>query len=281
VPADQSLDYLLYHFVNREVSDVYKKHLPGYRYAISLERFKSELKYLLYANFTAVSLREVYKWQTDPEYNLPSRPVVITFDGANREWLEYVAPELVQRNMKAIFYTITGWVERHEYPYVEAIGWDGLRELASFEGKGGEKLFEIESHSVTHSLIADPDRELEPQIRYELRQSKLDLDRRLAQETRFFALPDGKYDRNDKISKMVRRIAKEEGYLGIRTSGKDTAVYKTTSPFQQTCRYVSRRDRGMGYMRFILESPYRNTAMNTWRNFRERVKYKVRNLISQ
>jgi peptidoglycan/xylan/chitin deacetylase (PgdA/CDA1 family) len=282
VPAGQSLDYLLYHFVNSEVDDVYKKNLPGYRYAIGLERFKSELEFLLYANFTTVSLREVYnRWQTDPEYNLPSRPVIITFDGANLEWLEVIAPELAKRNMKAVFYVITGWVERHEYPYVEPIGWDGLRALSAFIGKSETKLFEIESHSVTHRLVADLDKEIEPQIRYELRQSKLELDSKLNQDTRFLALPDGKHGGNDEISKMVRSIAEEEGYIGIRTSSKEGSVFKTTSPFRHTCRYVARRDRGMGYMRFILESPYRSTAMNAWRNFQERVKYKVRHLISQ
>jgi peptidoglycan/xylan/chitin deacetylase (PgdA/CDA1 family) len=280
VPAGQSLDYLLYHFVNSKVHDVYRKNLPGYRYAIGLERFKSELEYLLYANFTAVSLREVCRWQTDPEYNLPPRPVVITFDGANLEWLEVIAPELAKRNMKAVFYVITGWVETHEYPYVEPIGWDALRVLTSFIGKGGTKLFEIESHSVTHRLIAEPDKEIEPQIRYALRQSKLELDSKLSQDTRFFALPDGKHGGNDEISKMVRRIAKEVGYLGIRTSATDGPVDRTTSPFLHTCRYVARRDRGMGYMRYVLEAPYKSKVINIYRSYFEKVKLKIRHSIT-
>jgi len=244
----QYVDYLMYHFVNARYRTLYPTGLAGTRYAISRKRFAKELDVLKEMGFTPVSLREVHKWQNDPDFNLPQKPVVISFDGANREWLTDVAPELVSREMPAVFYTITGWVEQHAYPYVEAIGWEGLSELAAMTTADGRKLFEIESHSVDHRLIADAKLPAEQQIRYQLQQSKLDLDRNIGQETRFFALPDGKVIE----SELFSRLARETGYWGVRTSDECSLNYRDSDPYKQSCRYVAHRYKGVGWLKYVL-----------------------------
>lgn len=275
----KSIEYMMYHFVGANIESFFKPSLPGYQYAITLDRFRRELDIITSLDFTTVSLSEIYRWQTDPGFDLPFRPVVITFDGANREWVEEVAPELTKRDMKAVFYTITGWVEKHAYTYVKAVGWNGLRELKSVKGIDGEGLFEVESHSVDHVLFKDELR-MEREVREQLRTSKAMLDDRLGQRTRFFALPDGKYGGDDPMSEMVRRLAGEEGYLGIRTSNIDYVNIRTTNPFRQSCRYVAHRYRGMGYLKFILEKTYQGRLINTTRSFIERLKYRINRLFN-
>lgn len=258
--CSNTLDYLLYHFVESPGDNKFSQGKPGWNYLICRQRFRKELDYL-HANFNSVSLREVKRWQTEPKYLLPPRPIVITFDGANAEWLNVVAPELEKRNMKAVFFTVTGWVEKHEYEHVKAIGWRGLRKLASIKGSDGKKLFEIESHSVDHCLIKSI-YSVKDDIVFQLRNSKKTLDYHLNQNTEFFALPDGNFSGNDVISKEIKLIAAQEGYFGIRTSKETSPVNKASDPMSQTCRYIARRNGTVFSLIHILGTPYRSPISN-------------------
>jgi peptidoglycan/xylan/chitin deacetylase (PgdA/CDA1 family) len=170
---------------------------------VSPQQFAAELNLLISLGAHQVTMEAVadYLERNEP---LPPRPVVITFDDANRCVLEYAVPELRARGWQAMLFVPAA------YPgSVGAIGWDELRALAA-EG------YEIGAHSYDHVKV----HRLTPeQAARQMGEARAVLERETGAAVRFFAYPYG-YFSDAAIAQL-----QHHGYRGAVTI--DPTVYQT------------------------------------------------------
>ena len=102
--------------------------------------------------------------------------IAISFDDGDVGQFEQAFPALVELGMTATFFITTAWVGRSGY-----VTWEQLGEMK----RAG---MSIQSHTCTHPFLSELD---EGALRDELRESKLELNRRLGQETTSIAFPGG------------------------------------------------------------------------------------------
>jgi peptidoglycan/xylan/chitin deacetylase (PgdA/CDA1 family) len=168
-------------------------------YSISRSKFLELLNFLETNNFKTKNFYDLKNEKRS------SKDVIITFDDCSQELLSFAIPELIKRNMKAVFYFPTGYVNSFNE-------WDVL------EGKNQVKFFneqeiieisknvnfEIGSHSVTHRKLTQLHSE---EILNELIYSKKELERITKKEIISFAHPFGA------IPSMNDDLLKKAGYL--------------------------------------------------------------------
>lgn len=167
---------------------------------VTPHRFASVVRYLADNGYRTIPLARA----VDPEYELPEKPVILTFDDAYDSIYEHAFPVLQEAGFTATVFVITdyvgdlntwdvnlGWLR---FPH---LGWDRIRELA-------DAGFEFGSHTHRHPDLTriPPER-----VRDELVVSKAVLEDRLAVPVRFVSYPFGRYNRE------VIRITRESGYL--------------------------------------------------------------------
>ncbi len=129
-------------------------------------------------------------------------------------------PILKKYGYQATFFIITNTIGRGG-----AFTWDELREMINYKNKDGEYLFNIESHTHTHlSLISkeitETDEQYKKRIQSELSISQSIIQQELSKTPRFLAFPYGTGGRpgEEGAFVLIKNLAKECGYYGIRTS---------------------------------------------------------------
>ena len=144
----------------------------------------------------------------------PEKPVLLTFDGPYRSWVTTIVPTLIDFGFKAVFFVVTDWIN-NETDRRNATSWEELRQLRKYKLRG-ERLFNIESHTVQHSILVKGARETDSQflkrVYFEIAESKKALESHLGDDVRFLATPKGLAD-----PEIIPRIVKECGYWGIRS----------------------------------------------------------------
>jgi peptidoglycan/xylan/chitin deacetylase (PgdA/CDA1 family) len=139
----------------------------------------------------------------DPEFPLPQKPVILTFDDAYQSVYDHAFPILKDAGFTATIFVITDYVGREntwdvnlgwlKFPH---LGWESIRELS----RAG---FEFGSHTHRHPDLTRVNAE---RIRSELLTSKQILEDRLGMPVPFVSFPFGRYNRD------VIRISREAGY---------------------------------------------------------------------
>ncbi|MCX6344056.1 MAG: polysaccharide deacetylase family protein [Armatimonadetes bacterium] len=149
---------------------------------------KSELNYLAANNWSGVSLADILdRGKASPEKNR----FAITFDDAYLSAYEHACPALIDRNMSATIYVVSG-----------AIG--GINEWDSRAGDQCESImnaaqirelsdagFEIGSHTITHAHLTDISDE---QLQQEVTDSKNAIEDIIGKEVVSFSYPYGNFD---------------------------------------------------------------------------------------
>ncbi|MHB8984666.1 MAG: polysaccharide deacetylase family protein [Eubacteriales bacterium] len=165
------------------------------------EVFDRQMQYLYSQGYHTVSLGDVREYMTG-ERILPPKSVVITFDDGYRDNYTFALPILEKYNFKATFFVVTGTVgkvnsfDNSIQPVNQMAGWSELRDMAA-------RGMEIGSHTVSHPRLT----ELSPEkALYQIKKSKLALEKGLGQPVRFFSYPHGCYNA------AVEKIVEESGY---------------------------------------------------------------------
>ena len=153
--------------------------------------FREHVRHLLECGFTGVSLDGlIAAWGGRGE--LPQRPVVLTFDDAYANVLEYAIPVLREAGFSATLFAIAG-ASGTEYPgprhapggpRLPLLDWAGLRAAVAAG-------FEVGSHTMTHRRL---DQAPSGVITREIESSKRLLEDRLGVPVRSFAYPYGIHD---------------------------------------------------------------------------------------
>jgi peptidoglycan/xylan/chitin deacetylase (PgdA/CDA1 family) len=159
---------LMYHSISFEKSPL----------CVSPHQFDIQLRNLLKHGFTPITASElIFAW--DMGKQLPSRPVVLTFDDGYQDNFTHAFPVLKKYKARATLFVITGNIGKPGY-----LNWD---QLATMERSG---LVDVESHTVTHPDVRHLTRK---QFKKELAESKRALEERLHKNVCIFAYPYGKY----------------------------------------------------------------------------------------
>jgi len=161
---------LLYHHVEGDVS--YN------RYYVSVPDFRAQMQALHDWGYTAIPISLLLDALIHGA-ELPPKPIVITFDDGNLNVYENAFPIMKEYDFPGVFYIVgnrvnsgTNIAHASELKEMVAAGW------------------EIGSHSYTHADLA-----LNHSIvRYEMMQSKLDIEEALDTEIQTFAYPFGTID---------------------------------------------------------------------------------------
>ena len=176
---------LLYHDFVTTVPD---SDPDNFNYINTPQSFEENIKTLLEEGYTVISmeqLNEAYKGNIE----LPSKPILITFDDGYYSNYEYIYPILQKYNVKASIFVITDKVGK-EIDGIKYLGWDECLEMQN------SGLVEIFSHSKKHVFYNKlPIRE----IRDDVKESYEIIEKHLGKkDLKVFAYPYGAYT-NDTV----------------------------------------------------------------------------------
>jgi peptidoglycan/xylan/chitin deacetylase (PgdA/CDA1 family) len=130
----------------------------------------------------------------------PAHAVALTFDDGYEDAFSVVLPALQRRGMLATFYIVSGFVGQPGY-----VNWEQVRALHAAG-------MEIGSHTVAHPDLTTlaPD-----QLRYELAESKAQIEAAIGQPVLSFCYPAGRF--NGDIAALVAEL----GYTNATTTLPD------------------------------------------------------------
>lgn len=187
---------LVYHYVEyvTDEKDTIRKSLntPPYLFIKQIETLKN-------AGYTFITASELID-MLDGKIKLPQKPVLITFDDGYRDFYTDVFPILKKYNVKTTAYIISGFLDRPNYLFT----WQ-LKQVA----RSG--LVEIGAHTVRHFALKG----LNPTIaKYEIEESKKELEGLIGIPVVSFAYPDGSFD--DQAIKLVKEAGFKSAVTTIR-----------------------------------------------------------------
>ena len=176
---------------------------------ISERTFAKQMEYLKNNGYYTIHLSDLMEF-LNYKTAIPSKSVIITLDDGYRSNYEFAYPLLKRYGYTATLFIYTDFIEASG----NAITWKQLRELKAAG-------FEIGSHSISHAdLTKKLPHENDPmywgRITKEFIDSKKIIDRKLNQDTQFFAYPYGNY--NQQILNLFPQAGYKLG-LSIRTGG--------------------------------------------------------------
>lgn len=190
---------LLYHHFTSATDTAYQEvsnYLPSY--FCDDTAFEEQMNYLAQEGYTTISLDEFVAFQ-DGKKPLPPKPLILTFDDGFASNYLYAFPILKKYGMKAtIFVTLDPDCENFKkYSKVDRpLTHEEIREMSRHG-------ISIESHGMTHRYLSALPPEI---IRWELEESKRQLEQILEKPAQYIAIPSGAY------SRTVKHLVMESGY---------------------------------------------------------------------
>lgn len=186
LPKD-GIPVLMYHKIGDPVATSRQKSLW-----VSAERFEWQMKYLKEHGYQSVTFKDLTKGE------MPSKPVVITFDDGYLNQYELAFPIMRRWGQKGVFYVVANAIAKDNYWHDPAqeprIPMMNLAQIKEILQAG----MEIGSHTMNHRRLLSIPRE---EARQEIRQSKISLEKLLEEPMVSFAFPYGNgEDEGDLVS---------------------------------------------------------------------------------
>jgi peptidoglycan/xylan/chitin deacetylase (PgdA/CDA1 family) len=189
-----SVPILMYHAVAEDPADATR------RLSVSPRALEEQLVFLLEHGFTGLTffdLAESFRVGAQ----LPSKPVVLTFDDGYADFAEHAWPIMRRHGFPGTVFVTTGWIadsgdRRAGEPFDRMLQWSQIRELA-------DAGVEIGAHTHSHPQL---DQLGDDDLLRELKDSRADLEEHLGAPVRTMAYPYG-YN-----SSRVRTAARAAGY---------------------------------------------------------------------
>jgi peptidoglycan/xylan/chitin deacetylase (PgdA/CDA1 family) len=181
--------------------------------------FKANL-YFLKRSTNVVSLDEYFSGRLSTE----KINVVITFDDGYKSWVSDAVPILKKVGLPATFFVSSGFVGLSKEDESEFMRSKLFLKLGNDRrAKGGlnfedvrriaQEGFTIGGHTLNHCNLAEQ-RDI-AQLRYEIIEDKMRLERIIGRKIEYFAYPSGAYQ-NPEID--IARVLRESGYRGAVTT---------------------------------------------------------------
>jgi peptidoglycan/xylan/chitin deacetylase (PgdA/CDA1 family) len=222
----------------------------SYLYLRSQSLFEREMAHLATNGYTTISLYQLREYiVSNNPATLPKKPVIITFDDGSSDWFDIVYPVLSKHKFKATFFVITNDDIRGKFPSGDTpLNWEKMNQMARHTDSAGQTLFDFESHTHNHvnlsdaalQLVSNPGQQDDSKgLRHELKLSMKIIGERIGKKPGFLALPYGaggqSVSPHTEAFPIIKSVAQELGYFGIRSSRDDipndltTDVYKIGS----------------------------------------------------
>lgn len=160
--------------------------------------FAEQMQYLHDNGFTTLDLDD-YTAIRRGEMARPEKPVIVTFDDGYLSNYTMAFPALRANAQKAVIFVA---LEPDDYTRNKVVGIDGFVNDAQMK-EMAENGVAIQSHTVTHCILADQD---DAQLRFELEESKKRLAAITGRPVKHIAIPRSGY------SRRVKRFVKQAGY---------------------------------------------------------------------
>jgi peptidoglycan/xylan/chitin deacetylase (PgdA/CDA1 family) len=171
------LPILMYHYVSP-----LPVNADNVRVGLTLDpvMFRQHVEYLDEAGYNTVSLYEMDEALMNGA-ELPTNPVILTFDDGYAEHYNYVFPLLREHNMKGTFFVITQFTDNNAENY---LAWSQVEEM---DAAG----MSMEAHTKNHVDLRNRDYDY---LVFEIVGSIESLEAHLGNHSRMFAYPVGRYD---------------------------------------------------------------------------------------
>lgn len=195
---DVKIPILLYHNFVTTVPD---ENSDNFNYINTPQSFEENIKVILENGYTIISMEELND-ADKLKIELPSKPILITFDDGYYSNYEYIYPILKKYNVKASIFVVTDKLGK-EIDGIKYLGWDECLEMQN------SGLVEIFSHSKRHVFY---DKLPVRVIRDDVYESYKEIENNLGEKDfRVFTYPYGAY--------------KKETVWTLKINGIDMQVY--------------------------------------------------------
>jgi peptidoglycan/xylan/chitin deacetylase (PgdA/CDA1 family) len=202
-PHNEPVPILMYH-----VTKAAPAGTPYPDLWVSPADFKGQMNWLADNGYTGITMSQLFKYWDDG-YELPKKPVVITFDDGYPSHAKVARPVLASHKWPGVLFLElnnvgnpeTAFTSKHVKQLIAA-GW------------------EIDSHTITHPDLTNVG---PAQLETELVGSRAKIKKMFGQPADFFCYPAGKYD------DTVVAAVKDAGYKGATTV--DEGIGKKSEPF--------------------------------------------------
>ncbi len=159
-------------------------------YFVSQSNFYKQMRFLKWGGYKTITLDQL-KGFIQGKKKIPKRSIIISFDDGYDSFEKIGVPILKKIGFSATMFIITSKINTPGY-----LGSESIRKLQQ-DG------IQFESHSHTHPIITKLQNS---EVKFELSESKKELESVLSSSVRFYAYRGGHY--NENIKKMVQ----DEGY---------------------------------------------------------------------
>lgn len=191
---DLKIPILMYHYIRDYENN---RDRIGTNLSVSPTVFSQQLATLKTAGYTAVTFADITSG------NIPTKPIIITFDDGYDDAYSAALPALQAQQMKGVFYVVSDFLNRARY-----ITTDQMKALDSAG-------MEVGSHTIDHRNLANMDHVAQER---QLRESKASLEALLGKPVTAFCYPAGQYNAT------TTRLAKSIGYTTSTTTKSGVAT---------------------------------------------------------
>lgn len=186
----------MYHSVSQQADSRY------HRWCVSPQRFEQHMSVLANGGYNVLTISDLVDQMTS-NIPLPSHCVALTFDDGLQDFITDAAPVLKRFGFPATLYVVAGHIGQKS-AWLSNLG-EGSRpmlkesELRKLVDQG----IEIGGHSINHPEL---DILSTDEAMFEIRESRIELERIIGQPIRTFAYPHGY------ASKITRNLTRDAGY---------------------------------------------------------------------
>ena len=204
--SDCKIAILMYHkLVDESPRSIYER---------SVKNFTNDLNYMMENDIQIIPLRELSLIKNGTKI-IEKNSVVITFDDGNKSDIVHAYPALNNNSTPASFFLVSSWIGKSEYLDIESINL-----MLKKRDLSGNSLFSFECHSLSHPFLLKARKEMIGKYEYEqfldteIGKSRQAIFEITKKEPNWFSLPYGEGAQDE----LIIKIAKKNGYTGIRTS---------------------------------------------------------------
>lgn len=193
----EGVPILEYHKVNDRDQD---------QWTITTRDFAAHLEYLTEQGYTTISTEQFARYQIGA-FQLPEKPIIITFDDGYVDMLDNMMPIMEAYGMRSTIYMVTNYADTKKY-----LDWEELKRLK-------RRGFELGSHTANHIPVTEL---TDKAASDEAKLSRIIMWWFANKRVTAFSYPEGQYD------ERIVEYLKENNYLTAVT-GKPGYNTKTTT----------------------------------------------------
>jgi peptidoglycan/xylan/chitin deacetylase (PgdA/CDA1 family) len=186
----------------------------GNIYERSVQNFKNDLYHFIDNDIPILPLNSLPLIKNGNQ-TLEKNSIIITFDDGNKSDFLLAYPILSENEIPASFFPVSSWIGKTGY-----LNSEDINLMNQKKDSFGNSFFSFECHSLSHPFLLKAREEMTRKYEYEqflnteIGKSRQAIFQITKKEANWFSLPYGEGAQDE----LIIKIAKKNGYTGIRTS---------------------------------------------------------------